>query len=117
MPVSKTNSLTELLKVLKYFSYKTQNKITFEYLLLKDFNDKTSDAIELVSLCSQVPCKVNLIEYNSIDNSKFIKSNESETRVFKEYLESKNITVQQRKSRGNDINAACGQLANKKEVL
>ncbi len=113
MPINKTNSLSELAEALKYFNNKTQNRITFEYLLLKDVNDDINDAKELAVFCKNVPCKINIIEYNPIDNSSLRKSTKEKTDAFVNYLESKNIIVNIRRSRGKDIDAACGQLANK----
>ncbi len=113
MPINRTNPLNELAESLKYFYTKTQNRITFEYLLLKDVNDGIIDAKELAVFCKNVPCKVNIIEFNPIDNSRLRKSTKEKTEIFVNYLEKKNIIVNIRRSRGKDIDAACGQLANK----
>lgn len=111
MPVSKANPLRELTDALKYFYQKTGSRITFEYLLLKDFNDTLNDAKELAAFCRNIPCKVNLIEYNPVEGSGFERSPETNVRMFTAYLESRNLVVNIRQSRGKDINAACGQLA------
>lgn len=113
MPINRTNPLNELVEALKYFYTKTQSRITFEYLLLKDVNDSIIDAKELAVFCRNVPCKINLIEYNPIDSNSFKKSTKEKTEAFADFLESKNIIVNIRRSRGKDIDAACGQLANK----
>ncbi|MCK4663047.1 MAG: 23S rRNA (adenine(2503)-C(2))-methyltransferase RlmN [Bacteroidales bacterium] len=113
VPVNKTNNLSSLSDAIKYFYDKTGNRTTFEYLLLNNFNDSLKDAKELAQYCKIVPCKINLIEYNPIKNSTFEKSSENNTNLFKEFLESKNLIVNIRRSRGKDIDAACGQLANK----
>jgi len=113
MPINETNPLNELAQALKYFYDKTQSRITFEYLLIKDINDGMNDAKELAVFCKNVPCKINLIEYNPIDSSSFKRSTKEKTEAFANYLESKNIIVNIRRSRGKDIDAACGQLANK----
>ncbi|MBE9467908.1 MAG: 23S rRNA (adenine(2503)-C(2))-methyltransferase RlmN [Bacteroidetes bacterium] len=113
MPVNKTNPLNELAQALKYFNEKTQSRITFEYLLIKDINDGMNDAKELAIFCKNVPCKINIIEYNPIDSNSFKRSTKEKTDAFVNYLENKNIIVNIRRSRGKDIDAACGQLANK----
>ena len=84
-----------------------------EYIIFKNFNDSIQDAIELANFSNITPCKINIIEYNPIDDGEFQKANESKVIEFKNYLESRNLIVNIRKSRGKDIDAACGQLANK----
>ena len=96
-----------------YFYQKTKTRITIEYLLLHNFNDNLDDAKELCRFCRNFPVKINLIEYNEVENSGFKKSGEQKTLEFVDYLESKNLIVNLRRSRGKDIDAACGQLANK----
>lgn len=113
MPINETNSLKELANALRYFYDKTGTRITYEYIILKDFNDLIKDAKELADFCKKVPCKVNIIEYNPIEKSEFKNATAKKTESFKQYLESKDIIVNIRKSRGKDIDAACGQLANK----
>ena len=87
--------------------------MTFEYLLLHNFNDSEQDAQKLAAFCRIVPCKVNLIEFNPVEGCNFKKSSPERMKKFKAILESKNMIVNLRQSRGKDINAACGQLANK----
>jgi 23S rRNA (adenine2503-C2)-methyltransferase len=113
MSINKTNDLTKLTDAVKYFYGKTKTRVTFEYLLLENFNNSLSDAKELAEFCKSFPCKINLIEYNEVENSEFSKSSEKNTKQFIEYLESKNLIINLRKSKGTDIDAACGQLANK----
>lgn len=113
MPINETNNLEVLVEALNYFYQKTKNEITFEYILFKDFNDSIQDADELVKLYRRVPADlVNIIEYNPIDAAKFEKPEEDVTDNFMRYLESKRVNARLRHSRGKDIDAACGQLAN-----
>jgi 23S rRNA (adenine2503-C2)-methyltransferase len=115
MPVAKSNPVPEIADALKYFYKKTGSRITYEYLLLRDFNDNISDARELAEFCKISPCKINLIEYNEVEGSPFKRSNPDKTNDFMKFLESKNLIVNLRKSRGADIDAACGQLAGKQK--
>ena len=87
--------------------------ITYEYVIWEGINDKQEDIQALVKFCHQIPSKVNLIEYNSIGNLDFIQASKSKIINYKKALEKANITVTVRSSRGEDIDAACGQLANK----
>lgn len=113
MPINKSINLEELKESIKYFFEKTGTRITYEYILFKDINDSLDDAHELVKFCKSTPCKVNLIEYNSVDNIPFQKASNNKTEKFINFLNEKNIIVNLRKSKGKDINAACGQLVNK----
>jgi 23S rRNA (adenine2503-C2)-methyltransferase len=115
MPINDQNSLQSLEEALNYFSEKTGTRVTFEYIVFDDFNDEISDAIELESFCRKTKAKVNLIEYNPIDQGIFRNAKHEKINAFKNYLESKGIIVNVRRSRGKDIDAACGQLANKNE--
>jgi len=115
MSINKTNNLEKLTESIKYFYKKTNTRITFEYLLLDNFNNSLKDAKELAEFCKSVPCKINLIEYNEVEDSGFQKSPENKTIAFVKFLESKNMIVNLRTSKGTDIDAACGQLANKKK--
>ena len=87
--------------------------MTFEYIIWKGINDQNEDIVSLINFCKKIPSKVNLIQYNSIGNSKFIQASKSKINEYKNALEKANITVTIRHSRGQDIDAACGQLANK----
>ena len=113
MPINKHNSLDVLSDAIIYFYEKTGIRITYEYIIFKNFNDSIQDAVELANFSNITPCKINIIEYNPIDDGEFQKANESKVIEFKNYLESRNLIVNIRKSRGKDIDAACGQLANK----
>ncbi len=116
MPINDQNSLDSLAKSLEQFYLKTKNRITFEYIIFKDFNDSISDAQELVNFCKRVPGRVNIIEYNPIDDGKFEQADPDKVDAFARHLERNGVTVNIRRSRGKDIDAACGQLANKNEA-
>jgi 23S rRNA (adenine2503-C2)-methyltransferase len=113
MPFTKSFPLTELREALEYWYAKTKSKITYEYVVWKDINDDKASIDALVKFCKYVPCKVNLIEYNAIDDGEFHQASEQATKDYIAALERNNIVVKVRKSRGKDIDAACGQLANK----
>jgi 23S rRNA (adenine2503-C2)-methyltransferase len=113
MPINESNSLESLTESLIYFYNKTKNKITLEYIAFHNFNLTTADAKNLVRFASKFPCKVNIIEYNPIDQGKFSRAEPGELDSFTHYLENKGLVVNVRRSRGKDIDAACGQLANK----
>lgn len=112
MPINETNSLKVLIEALNYFYKATKNPITFEYILFANFNDSIEDADELIKICRQVPSKVNIIEYNPIEFAKFAKPSEEKVDAFMKYLENNKVNARLRRSRGKDIDAACGQLAN-----
>jgi 23S rRNA (adenine2503-C2)-methyltransferase len=116
MPINEQNALDSLKEALQYFYEKTGTRVTFEYIIFKDFNDSLQDARELAEFCKSVPCKVNIIEYNPIDEGEFQQTTEERLKVFTDFLEKKNIIVNVRRSRGKDIDAACGQLANKNKA-
>ena len=114
MPINESNNIKSLIEAINYYYKKTGNKVTFEYILFKNFNDTLKDAEELVKLYRQVPTDlVNIIEYNPIAGFDFIKPDEDVTEQFMIYLEKNRVNSRLRKSRGKDIDAACGQLANK----
>jgi len=114
MPINESNNIRSLIEALNYFYKQTGNEITFEYILFQNFNDSQKDAEELVKIYRQVPADlVNIIEYNPIDEFKFSKPTEEAINNFMQYLERHKVNVRLRKSRGKDIDAACGQLANK----
>ena len=92
---------------------KTKSKVTYEYVVWKGINDDKASIDALVKFCKYVPCKVNLIEYNPIDDGEFQQASEKATEDYIKALEKNNIVVKVRRSRGKDIDAACGQLANK----
>ena len=113
MPFTKTFPLDQLLEALKYWYEKTKSQITFEVVVWKGINDKQVDIDALVSYSSQVPSKVNLIEYNAIGDDQFVQARPEAISAYKTALENNRISVTVRRSRGKDIDAACGQLANK----
>ncbi|MCG2616355.1 23S rRNA (adenine(2503)-C(2))-methyltransferase RlmN [Terrimonas sp. NA20] len=114
MPINDSNNIQSLIEALNYFYKKTKNEITFEYILFNNFNDSLMDADELIKIYRQVPADlVNIIEYNPIDFAKFTKPTEEKVEAFMAYLEKNRVNARLRRSRGKDIDAACGQLANK----
>ena len=114
MPINETNHLEALIEALEYFYRKTKARISFEYIAFERFNDSREDAEKLVRLCRRkFPVRVNIIEYNPIDGAPFTKSGEERLNAFAAYLANHGVTVTVRRSRGKDIDAACGQLANK----
>src|SRR5690554_1910260 len=113
MPFTTNFPLTELRDALQYWYQKTRNKITYEYVVWKGINDDEKSIKALVKFCKHVPCKVNLIEYNAIDDGDFQQADEQAIENYIRALEEAGIVVKVRRSRGKDIDAACGQLANK----
>jgi 23S rRNA (adenine2503-C2)-methyltransferase len=113
MSINETNSLKILGESLNYFYSKTENEITFEYIIFNDFNDSQKDAEELLAFCRKVPSKVNIIEYNPIREADFRNARPDKIENFRAFLEKQGVNVRVRRSRGKDIDAACGQLANK----
>lgn len=113
MPFNATFTLTDLREALQYWYSKTQSRITYEYIVWKGINDTQKDADALVEFCCFAPSKVNLIEYNPIDDGEFKQANDKAITMYVDTLERRGITVTVRRSRGKDIDAACGQLANK----
>ena len=111
MPINETNSIKNLTEALTYFYKKTGNKITFEYIVFNGFNDTLEDAKDLLKFCKRVPSKVNIIEYNPINEADFKNADIDAIEKFAKYLEKNEVTVNIRRSRGKDIDAACGQLA------
>ena len=113
MPFAKSFTLTDLKESLEYWYEKTKRAITYEYIVWDGINDRKEDIKALVAFCKAVPCKVNLIEYNPIDNGAFQQASSSSINNYISNLEMNDITINVRRSRGKDIDAACGQLANK----
>lgn len=116
MPINEQNSLKSLAEALKYFFAKTKNPITYEYIVFHNVNDGLSDARELATFCKHVPCKVNIIEYNPIAFADFVNAQEDKIDRFAALLRKEGIITNVRRSRGKDIDAACGQLAVKQEA-
>jgi 23S rRNA (adenine2503-C2)-methyltransferase len=113
MDINDSNPLEVLMDALKYFYQKTRNRITFEYIVFKGFNDTKTDAEELAMYCAKVPCKVNIIEYNAIEAGGFEQAAPEAIDFYQKILSAKGIINTVRRSRGKDIEAACGQLAHK----
>ena len=117
MPINDTNDIKSLIEALNYFYKQTENEITFEYILFKDFNDSLKDADELIKIYRQVPADlINIIEYNPIDLANFSKPDENTVEAFMKHLEKNRVNARLRRSRGKDIDAACGQLATKEGI-
>ena len=113
MPINEQNNLETLMGSLVYFYEKTKNKISYEYIAFQNFNDGIDDAKALLKLCKKFPVKVNVIEYNPIDGADFVKADADKIDKFAQYLRKHGVMLTVRRSRGKDIDAACGQLANK----
>jgi 23S rRNA (adenine2503-C2)-methyltransferase len=116
MPINETNNLENLVSALNHFTNNTSTRVTLEYIAFKDFNDELNDARELLNFCRKIKCKVNIIEYNPIENSEFQQTSPERLETFRNFLESNGVIVNVRRSRGKDIDAACGQLANKNKL-
>jgi 23S rRNA (adenine2503-C2)-methyltransferase len=117
MPINEENSLDALADAMNHFYEKTGTRVTFEFIVFKDFNDGIEDAKELAAYCKKVPAKVNIIEYNPIDDGEFQQTLPERLNRFTSILEERGVIVNVRRSRGKDIDAACGQLANKNEAI
>ena len=113
MPFNEQFPLSELREALQYWYQKTKNRITYEYVVWKGINDQRKDVEALIKFCKFAPSKVNLIEYNPIDDGEFQQADSRALTLYQTMLEEAGITVTVRHSRGKDIDAACGQLANK----
>ncbi len=113
MPINEQNNLEVLMESLEYFFSKTKNMIYYEYIAFNDFNITRQDANNLIKLCRQFPVKVNIIEYNPVDGVDFTRAPEQDVDAFAKMIRDAGIMVTVRRSRGKDIDAACGQLANK----
>lgn len=113
MPINDTNSLEELSEALQYWYKKTKSKVTYEYVVWKGINDTPEHALALLKFAQAVPSKLNLIEYNPIEEGGFQQADDTVLNMYMDLLEKNGITTRIRKSRGKDIDAACGQLANK----
>jgi 23S rRNA (adenine2503-C2)-methyltransferase len=116
MPINESNTLEALADALKYYYEKTQNPVTYEYIIFSGVNDEIEDARELVEFCAHIPCKVNIIEYNPIALADFINAQEDKVESFADYLRRNGVITNIRRSRGKDIDAACGQLAIKERA-
>jgi 23S rRNA (adenine2503-C2)-methyltransferase len=115
MPFAEIFPLNDLVDAIKYWHEKTAKPVTYEYVVWKGINDGDEDINALVDFCKISPCKVNLIEYNPIGDDQFLQADKDRIQAYESALEAERITVTVRRSRGKDIDAACGQLANKAE--
>ncbi len=113
MPINDSNKLEDLVEALDYFYKETHSPITYEYILFAGVNDSDLDAANLIKLCRRIPSKVNLIEYNAVEGTGFVKPDHTILDRFVSTLQKNKVNVRVRRSRGKDIDAACGQLANK----
>jgi 23S rRNA (adenine2503-C2)-methyltransferase len=111
MPINEQNSLKALAEALKYYYAKTKNPVTYEYIIFDGFNDNIEDAAELARFCKHLPCKVNIIEYNPIAFADYLNAGEDKVEAFANHLRKNGVNTHVRRSRGKDIDAACGQLA------
>ena len=116
MPFNQTFPLKDLREALKHWYAATSRIITYEYVVWEGINDTKIDIEALIDFCKFAPSKVNLIEYNPIDDGVFQQASNAAIDLYVSMLEAKNITVTVRRSRGKDIDAACGQLANKDQA-
>ena len=110
MPFNETFPLKDLKAALEYWYDKTNSRVTYEYVVWKGINDRKEDIEALIKFCSYIPAKVNLIEYNPIDEGEFQQASSKAIDMYINMLEAKGIVVNVRRSRGKDIDAACGQL-------
>jgi len=117
MPINEQNSLAALADALKYYFSMTKNLVTYEYIVFDNFNDSLQDAAELAKFCKHIPCKVNIIEYNPISFAAFQNAAVDKIDEFANYLRKQGINTNIRRSRGKDIDAACGQLAIKQKDI
>ncbi len=113
MPFNENFPLKDLREALEYWYHKTKSRITYEYVVWKGINDRLEDVKALIKFCKFAPSKVNLIEYNPIDDNEFQQADDKAIAMYVKNLEQNGIVVTVRRSRGKDIDAACGQLANK----
>jgi len=116
MPINEANSLAALEDALKYYHQQTGRKVTYEYIVFENFNDTPQDAAELYAISKWLPCKVNLIEYNPIENADYKNSTDDKITAFHKFLADRGVQTNIRRSRGKDIDAACGQLAGKEKA-
>ena len=116
MPINDTNPIEDLTQALDHWYKTTRRKVTFEYVVWKGINDDRAHAEALAKLCRRIPSKVNLIQYNDINNPRFVQADPDAVAMYVTVLEASGVVAKVRESRGQDIDAACGQLANKLAV-
>ncbi|MCC6726277.1 MAG: 23S rRNA (adenine(2503)-C(2))-methyltransferase RlmN [Saprospiraceae bacterium] len=113
MPINEQNNLEVLMDALHYFYQKTGNRLSYEYIAFNDFNESYEDAVALLNLCKRFPVKVNIIEYNTVPGLDFVKADADKIDRFARFMSNNGVMTTVRRSRGKDIDAACGQLANR----
>ena len=113
MPINEQNNLEIIMDALRYYYQVTKNRISYEYIAFQNFNDSIDDAKNLLKLCKHFPVRINIIEYNPIDGADFKKADAIKIDRFAQYMKDNGVMCTVRRSRGKDIDAACGQLANK----
>ncbi|MEX0884788.1 MAG: 23S rRNA (adenine(2503)-C(2))-methyltransferase RlmN [Cyclobacteriaceae bacterium] len=116
MPINEANPVEDLAEALRYWYAKTKRKVTYEYVIWEGINDDERHAVALAKFCRHIPSKVNIIQYNPIDEGAFRQASLESVGMYLRILERNGIVAKVRKSRGQDIDAACGQLANKNEL-
>jgi 23S rRNA (adenine2503-C2)-methyltransferase len=115
MPINESNTLEALAEALKYYYEKTENEVTYEYIIFNGVNDEIQDARELLAFTKHIPCKVNIIEYNPIAMADYLNAKVDKVEAFADFLRKHGVITNVRRSRGKDIDAACGQLAIKEK--
>jgi 23S rRNA (adenine2503-C2)-methyltransferase len=116
MPINEFNPIEDLAEALKYWYAKTKRKVTYEYVIWDGINDDETHAKALAKFCKHIPSKVNIIQYNPIDEGEYRQASQESVDMYIRILEQNGVVAKVRKSRGQDIDAACGQLANKNEI-
>nr|MBI1229297.1 23S rRNA (adenine(2503)-C(2))-methyltransferase RlmN [Cytophagales bacterium] len=116
MPINNSNPVEDLAESLRYWYAKTKRRVTYEYVIWEGINDDEVHANALAKFCKIIPSKVNLIQYNPIDDGEFQQADPEKVAMYMRVLEGQGIVAKVRKSRGQDIDAACGQLANKNDI-
>lgn len=116
MPMVRSFRLDKLMEAIRYFTFKTKTRVTFEYILFKGFNDSMDDVLALAKLIRGIPCKINLLAYNPVEGLEFERPSDDEVDWFGRQLYPRAPAVTVRKSRGRDIDAACGQLAARQKI-
>lgn len=116
MPVQKAYPLEEVLKLLREYDFSKQRRVSFEYIMFDGLNDTMRHAVEMVKLLKGIDCRVNLIRFHAIPGVDLKTSNEPKMIAFRDYLTDNGLTTTIRKSRGEDIFAACGMLSSSKHA-
>jgi 23S rRNA (adenine2503-C2)-methyltransferase len=111
MPIQKTNTIREILEIIRSSDLNSQRRISFEYILFKGINDTPQHVKELARLLNGIKCRINIIRFHTIPGSELISPSLKETEEFRDLLNKKGILATIRRSRGEDIGAACGLLS------